>query len=426
MTEPAAGPPAFRRALLVVPEAPDANGAGLQRRCYQHLWCLSRLAGHVDLLVQPRRGPAALPTEVREGCGTCVVLPAVQRTHYEVRPRRTPGVTLAGEALRAAVPHWHAYDAPARAAIDARIRAELPGGYDAVVFCRAETAWLDQVIRGLCTPRARRLLDFDDWEAGFMRQQAEIRRQARGRELTAAYRARAFALERIARRLCGRFDAVALALPDDAERLRRGQPAGRQVSSLPNCMPLREPPLPPRARGAAEGATLLFVGLLGYVANSDGVLHFCREVLPLLRERAGMPVRLLVVGRDAPPEVAALHDPPRVEILGWVEDLEPCYAAADMVVVPLRMGSGTRIKALEAVSFNRPVVSTPIGVAGLGLEPGRSVLLAETPEAFAEACAGLLRSPERGAALAEAARVYVRAHLGYEAALSRLRELLQA
>ncbi|HLG91651.1 MAG TPA: glycosyltransferase family 4 protein, partial [Acidimicrobiales bacterium] len=91
------------------------------------------------------------------------------------------------------------------------------------------------------------------------------------------------------------------------------------------------------------------------------------------------------------PAGRGLHRPPHVVVVGRVASMEAELAAADLVAVPLRWGSGTRVKILEAFAHRIPVVSTSLGAEGIeGAEDGRHLLVADSPEAFASACVRLL------------------------------------
>ncbi|MGK2950561.1 MAG: glycosyltransferase family 4 protein, partial [Acidimicrobiales bacterium] len=141
-------------------------------------------------------------------------------------------------------------------------------------------------------------------------------------------------------------------------------------------------------------------GNLTYGPNIDGARWLVHEVLPLLPDH----VDVHLVGPAAPP-VRALGGA-RVIVHGAVEELEPHYAEADVVAVPLRTGSGTRIKVLEAFALGRPVVSTGLGAAGLPVRDGVDALLAEEPTAFARALVVAL-DPDRAGPLVASARTLI-------------------
>lgn len=144
----------------------------------------------------------------------------------------------------------------------------------------------------------------------------------------------------------------------------------------------------------------LFVGNMGYYPNQDAVRYLCNEILPALRRSAPRDFTVTIVGGGPEEILAPLRSIPEVLVAGMVPDVVPYYRDADAVVVPLRAGGGTRIKVLEAFSFNRPLVSTSIGVEGLMVEDGRDALIADDPEKFAGRCASLMVDGELGATLA--------------------------
>ena len=187
--------------------------------------------------------------------------------------------------------------------------------------------------------------------------------------------------------------------------LDRGRLGADAVRVLPNVVETA-PPLERR-----DGSfTFLFVGNLDYYPNGDAVRWFAREVLPALQRRASAPFQVLVAGNGkAPPELAHA---------GAVRDLGPCYTAADVAIVPLRAGGGTRIKILEAFAHGVPVVSTPVGAEGLEAGDGEHLLLGEDAEAFAGRCAELMASPELRRSLAERALRLVRDSYSLDAAIA--------
>ena len=153
-----------------------------------------------------------------------------------------------------------------------------------------------------------------------------------------------------------------------------------------------EPPAAPVGRVATGSPpTVVFHGTLRYPPNADAARFVAEEVAPRLRALVpGAAVRL--VGR-ADPATGALHDPPRVTVTGQVPDVTAELARADVVVVPLRFASGTRVKILEAFAHRIPVVASTIGAEGIDADDGVHLLIADDAEATAGACARLLTDP---------------------------------
>lgn len=151
----------------------------------------------------------------------------------------------------------------------------------------------------------------------------------------------------------------------------------------------------------AGGALVVFLGSMDWEPNIDGVEYFCREVWP--RVLAEVPAaRFRVVGRDPHPRVRRLASA-SVEVTGTVPSVVEHLRAADVVVVPLRVGGGTRLKIFEAMAAGKAVVSTTVGAEGLDVSHGEDILLEDTAEGFAGAVVSLLRDAERRARVGRAA-----------------------
>jgi polysaccharide biosynthesis protein PslH len=134
--------------------------------------------------------------------------------------------------------------------------------------------------------------------------------------------------------------------------------------------------------------TVLFIGLFDYAPNVDAAAFLVNEILPELRSRIPS-VRVRLVGH-ASERVRALQRPPEVVVTGFVPEIAPELARADLIVVPVRYGGGTRIKILEAFAHRIPVVSTEIGAEGIDAVRGREIMLEDSADGFAQACAALL------------------------------------
>ncbi len=138
--------------------------------------------------------------------------------------------------------------------------------------------------------------------------------------------------------------------------------------------------------------TLVFVGGFRHEPNIDAARYFCAEVLPLVEARVP-DVRLQIIGDSPPEEISRLANE-SVEVLGFVPDTHPYLENAGVSVAPLRYGAGIKGKVGEAMAVGLPVVTTSVGMEGFGLEPGKDVLVGDTPEAFAEAVVRVLADRE--------------------------------
>jgi sugar transferase (PEP-CTERM/EpsH1 system associated) len=152
---------------------------------------------------------------------------------------------------------------------------------------------------------------------------------------------------------------------------------------------------------------ILFFGRLDYYPNIDGLGWFAREILPRIQARRP-DVELQVVGAGAGRDLDAIAALPGVRLIGRVADIRDSLGEASVVVAPLRVGGGTRLKILEALSMGRSVVSTSIGAEGLDVENGVNITLADDPETTANAVVSQLADPVAAARLGDCGRSLVR------------------
>jgi glycosyltransferase involved in cell wall biosynthesis len=164
-----------------------------------------------------------------------------------------------------------------------------------------------------------------------------------------------------------------------------------------------------------EPHDLVFTGSMDWMPNEDAIVWFTEAILPLVR--AQVPdVTLTVVGRNPPVRVQALGErDPSVRVTGRVDDVRPYVERSAVFVVPIRIGGGTRLKIYEAMAMERPVVSTTVGAEGLPVRDGVDAVLADEPQAFADAVVALLRHPARARAIGQEAAAVVRARYGWGA-----------
>ncbi|HSQ65881.1 MAG TPA: glycosyltransferase family 4 protein [Polyangiaceae bacterium] len=172
-----------------------------------------------------------------------------------------------------------------------------------------------------------------------------------------------------------------------------------------------------------DGQTVMFFGAINYFPNVDGVRHLVREVWPLVT-RTYPDARLKIVGQHPTPEVLSFRSP-RVEVTGKVDDLRPHLASSAVTVVPLRIGGGTRFKILESMAMARPVVSTSVGAEGIGAQPGRHLLIGDSPTALASGICRVLEDPALGAKLGEHGRALVEERYSWVSSGQRLESFMR-
>jgi polysaccharide biosynthesis protein PslH len=215
-----------------------------------------------------------------------------------------------------------------------------------------------------------------------------------------------------------RFDRLLVCKEEDRRFFVLG--ARHKVFVVPNGV-RAFPPCDPADEGPGE---LLFVGSLEYPPNIDAVTYFVQEILPRVQARHP-DARLTIVGVRPREAARRLHNGVDVVVVGSVPDLEPYYRRAALVVVPMRLGGGTRIKVLEALAHGKALVTTSIGAEGLSLTAGEALEIADGPEAFADACVRLLGDAAARRRLGESGRAQVLERYEWDAVLGpRLGDVL--
>jgi sugar transferase (PEP-CTERM/EpsH1 system associated) len=261
-------------------------------------------------------------------------------------------------------------------------------------------------------------------EAEIWRRHAETAGHPAKRALLASQWRRMLRFERAA---LERFDLVLAVSEADAATFRRLYPAvRRQYHVVPTGVDtdyFRPRPADGDDRAEPGVPRLVFTGSMDWLPNEDGMLYFCREVLPYIR-RVAPDVRLSIVGRAPTPAVRRLAEDSRIEVTGRVDDVRPHVAGADVYIVPLRIGGGTRLKIFEAMAMGKAVVSTTVGAEGLPISHGRDILIADQPERFAAAVVRLLRDAEERGRLETAARQLVVERYDWSAVSHELEEAL--
>ena len=329
----------------------------------------------------------------------------VGRVGFDNLPRTGLGLlpTLVRPSMPLTMP-WHDRDQVQRA-----LAEFVTGPYDLVWFFGVRP-WVLAGEPGL----APTVLDLDDLEDQKIaarlsmpsRRPPTAMARLRGAAADAVSREEIRRWRRLHRRAASRVASVVVCSALDADRAASQGVA--RVEVIPNAYRLVGPPVGRASVGLPP--TVLFQGLLRYPPNAEAAITLADEVGPALRRLVPDATIRLVGEHQA--ALAVLHDPPRVTVVGRVPDMTAELARADVVVVPIRYGSGTRLKIIEAFAHRIPVVSTTLGAEGLGAEDGVHLLIGDTVASLAEACTRVLQDGDLRRTLVE------RAHALYLECLS--------
>ncbi len=214
-------------------------------------------------------------------------------------------------------------------------------------------------------------------------------------------------------KICAKFDAVTVVSEEDRQALSEAMGRACPATVIPISVDLDEFPHIQRKLGSNH---IISVGTMYWPPNIDGMLWFLKEVFPLIRQQ--MPeVEFDIIGAR-PPESITVYDQMNlgVHVHGYVDDPSPFLQNSGVMVVPLRAGSGMRVKILNALSQGLPIVTTSIGCEGIEVVHDEHLMIADNPVEFAATVVNLLKNPQQANRLGEAGRKLIQRRYDYRAA----------
>lgn len=278
------------------------------------------------------------------------------------------------------------------------------GAFDAVQIEGIELARaIDTVRKASSTTRV--VLDCHNAETELQRRSLAGDRRQPPRWPAALYSAiQVSRLQRFERWALRAADGVIAVSEEDRHHLQVLAGDGRPITVIPNTVAVADYQwaglVPEEAR-----FDIVFTGKMDYRPNVDGVLWFAEAIWPLIRQQRPQ-TTWGIVGQRPHSRLDALRRYPGIVLTGRVAEVQPYLAGAGVYILPLRIGSGTRLKLIESMASGCAIVSTSLGAEGIAVQHGRELLLADTPGSFAEAILDLLDDPARRQAIGERARIF--------------------
>ncbi len=264
--------------------------------------------------------------------------------------------------------------------------------FDIVQIEGIELANAISIVRAV-SPSSKIVFDNHNAETELQRRAMETDARNPRRWVAAAYSfVQVQRLARFERWACRESDAVTVVSEDDRDALLgllndvRGTEFGERISVVPNSI---DTDAYAHYTGELERFDVVFMGKMDYRPNIDAALYFTDEIWPFIRSKHP-DATFAIVGQKPHARLERLRDVAGVTITGWVDSVQPYLHGCRVFVMPLRMGSGTRLKLIEAMAAGKPIVSTTIGAAGFPIVDGRQLLLGDTPDAFAGAVNAVL------------------------------------
>ena len=365
--------------LLLTPDYPYPGESGAALRNMGIIQGL-HVAGHTVTLLSFHEGAAGRsPDPLTIMCGAVHSLPLPGRTRADRLRTLLTGSQSDLESRLAST----AYERALRQLLQSE-------SYDIVQFSGIELGgYLDAILSQ--KGRAKVVYDALNAEAELQRIIAAVDTGRIWRIPAALYSSiQARRLARFESRVCTGVDAVIAVSSEDRDLLQRYR--GAPITVLPNGITVADYH-PPEGNPRSE-RHIVFSGKMDYRPNVDAVEWLCGAVMPRVWEQEPA-ARLSIVGRNPHPRLRALTDDDRLTLTGWVDSVLPFLHKAALFVVPLRMGSGTRLKILQAMAAGCAVLSTSIGAAGLSSDVRGALEIADDADDFARAIVDLLQDEAR-------------------------------
>lgn len=388
--------PARRRVLVVAPFAPRIDGRSGGEKVMART--VAALADAHEIGVVYLRGPGEDDVDLPAGC--CALVRAVERPWALDAPGRWIRQWRLAAGLAGGTPLWPGrWWSPACASA---IREAVESWQPEIV--QFEYHVMGQYAEAIGERPARILVDHDPGEAAAR----DTQMSARGTAAVAAS-ADVRAWRKYQRRVMKAVDRVVVFTDRDRAALLP-YAGSTPVVRIPFGVDLPADPANPLG---ADPPTLLFVGNFRHPPNDDAARHLVEGILPSVR-RIHPAVQAAIVGAHPPDWLLAIKEDGVVEVPGAVDDLRPWIDRAALVVMPLRLGGGMRLKTLEALAAGKAIVASPLAVEGLDVEDGQQLRIARTDREFVDCIAGLLGSPDDRRRLAGSARGWAATHASWK------------
>ena len=287
--------------------------------------------------------------------------------------------------------------------------------YDVIQFSGIELGSYLSIIQNF-KKSAKVVYDALNAEAELQRVIYTIDRQNLNRLPVAVYSyVQARRIKQFEKRICQTVDSVIAVSDEDHNFL--AQYEGAPITVMPNGIFVDEYKEPTNNRRILN--QLVFTGKMDYRPNVDAIEWFVTSILPKIRAEKPNTI-LTIVGRNPHPRIEEYTQQPKIMITGWVDSVQPYLHSATIFIVPLRMGSGTRLKILEAMASGCAIVSTSIGAAGLNQHVKQAILIAEDDDTFAQCIVSLLNDATLRQELGTKAEQQVRQYYDWSVLIPQL------
>jgi glycosyltransferase involved in cell wall biosynthesis len=395
------------KALYITPAIPDRYGVGVQQRSYRNLNLLTEQYQVDVIIVANNEHPLNLDDL---NINSVTWLPVSFHSRVPKILKKVPGSFVIWRSTNLLLIPFRIINNTSKfRTVLAEFKEQK---YSYALFFRIRIAWLHQfLLKAINCTIDYTTVDFDDIESIAKRRSLNITREKFGFQ---KYLSDLFEIKLIIRqeqRYLKEFDSVWVCSDIDKKKLEALPNTSAQIVAMPNTIYI-----PEQLPANYSTGSILLLGAMNYFPNVDAAQFFCKEVLPALRTKLGKSIQLYIVGTSPEQEVVELGEIEGVTVTGRVESVKDYYMQADIVIVPIRFGGGTRIKILEAMGYGRTVISTTIGAEGIEGINETEFIIANSADDYIEACLKYLEQPKIRHEIEANARIFVKENFGFDLA----------
>lgn len=363
--------------VILTPHLPAESGHGASMRIGNHLEILAKhYRVHLHVIIQSEAHPKITEFIKRH----------VASVNFWKTPRpNTPNSLLTG--LKDAILPYPRLIREYPTGLAKQITESIPKGLkiEKLHIFRLGLAKIgEEITKQLSLPNHILMVDVDDYESESAKRNLLLQRPTLGKALSIFREFDIRKLESYERHIAKVAGAIFLCSEIDKTKFLKSNP-GASVEIVPNGYRIPYNTIPTKN---SPKKTILFIGSLNYEPNIDSIEYLINYIWnPYLKQHGHT---LVIAGRCPNNQVIRTCAMNNITLIANPPDIEPVYRDADLLVVPLRTGGGTRIKILEAFGYGRPVVSTSIGAEGIEVCSGKDIILADDPVSFSQACLNVL------------------------------------
>jgi glycosyltransferase involved in cell wall biosynthesis len=377
----------MKNILFITSTVPNKNGSGLQQRCYRNLIALHEFSTVYVIFTGERDDTEEITANLVD-----LDLNNIYYLQPQNRIHQSWGASLLANVNQvfSASTNNIQFDKSALNSILTLLNFII--SFDVFIFRLSNFNAYQFMIKNSKQQEQKLFIDWDDIESVALDRMNSIEKMTLGKVTYWKNKLLIWKLRRFERKVFHKSNNIFVCSRNDS-KLMNSLYCTRKFESIPNSFDFNKE----RKQNTAENkkcVDIIFVGSMYYQPNQNGAIWFCEEVLPIIKANSNLRIKIWIIGYKPSERVQRLGELENVVVTGSVDSVAKYYEKSDFTISPIHFGGGTRIKILEASSYGKTTVTTTIGLEGIELIHMKEVLVADTPQLFAQHCIRLAEDSE--------------------------------